>query len=339
MKFSEFQGNEWKGDPPILICHGDRYQSGEGLRKAREALLQDHPDAQVERFEVPETNLSEALDRYQTIGMWGETRVVEVHVEANPQGFWVPKQDRGADEREHLMRLARGEPSGNFLLLRCGMVHNSKWWKELLGLVFEVDATISKKGERAEAKAWLMAEASRRDLQISSDGREALLEKLGLKTGVLDNALTLMELSEEGSKRWGADEIQAFFISDTQSDAFDLAHALARKDLGACYQITDALFDRGKQVVELLGALRYHFRTLILLKTYHPIWGERKTQQTLRLYGDRFSQATRQAAGFSLPRLRQVYNELQRLDTVSKSSYGSERDHFESFVLRVFFGA
>jgi DNA polymerase III delta subunit len=100
-----------------------------------------------------------------------------------------------------------------------------------------------------------------------------------------------------------------------------------------------SIFDRGTMVVELLGGLRLQFRRLLLLKFHQGQWGRQTMASKLGIPPFFIDKTLQQVERFNLPHLRKVYNELYRLDKSSKSSSLGDRDLFEMFILRLFFGS
>lgn len=338
MKAHQFKSGSWDGSPPVLIASGDGYHTAEVLRKARKDLDERFPEALHEKLEGPGHRLGEAIDLYRTLGMWGETRVVEYHAETNPQGFWAPRHEtKGNDEQQHLLDCLEKEPTGNLLLIRCGAIRASNWFKVLKEKAFVVDCAAPKERKRDQA-TWLMAQAKEIDLEITQDGAYALLDRIGSNPGVLDNALALLDLSPDRNQRWGNLAIEKVFTRDTQSDVFSLAEALSSQDMKTSLQISSSLFDRGVQIVELLGGLRSQFRRLLQIKFNDGKWSREAITKELGIPSFAVEKNRQQASRFSLPRLKQIYNELHQLDRSIKSSSQNERDLFEVFIFRSFFG-
>jgi DNA polymerase III delta subunit len=338
LKAHQFQSGSWQGSPPVLIASGDGYHTAEVLNKARKGLEETFPEAIHEKLEAPARRLGEAIDLYHTHGMWGETRIVEFHAETNNQGFWAPKvENKGNDEQQHLLDCLEGEPSGNILLIRCGAIRASKWAKALKEKAFMVDCAVPKESRRDQT-AWIMGQGREIGLDITQDGAYALIDRIGNNPGVLDNALAMLDLSPNRHQRWGSMAIEKVFTRDTQSDVFRLAEALSSQDMKASLQVSTSLFDRGTQIVELIGGLRVQFKRLLQLKFNEGKWDKDAICRELGIPHFFVDKTRQQASRFSLPRLKQVYNELHRLDRSIKSSSQNERDLFEVFIFRCFFG-
>jgi DNA polymerase III delta subunit len=331
LKLHEFIKRGWDGTPPFLFTFGDTYQCAEVLRRAKESLFKLEGQWIEEKLESPR-GLAEALDLYQTLGMWRETRYIEIQIEDEFS------EKHFSTERARLLARAKSEPTGNVLLVRCATVKASAWLTELEQVCCVVDCHLGKTSKK-DLQLWLLSEAQERQLKLSSTGAYELLNRLGDQLGVLENALTLMELSNQAQQTWGPEQIQSFFSLETQSSVFELAEALSNQDLNRSLVLMNSLFDRGAKVVELLGALRNQFRRLLLLKFNQGQWSETTMLSQLRIPKFALEKTLRQAEKFNLPRLRKVYNELYHLDWSSKSSSERERDLFEMFILRLFFGS
>jgi len=310
------------------------------IRKARKGLEERFPGAIFEKLEGSAHRLGEAIDLYRTLGLWGETRIVEYHAEANPQGFWSPtngSSNKGNDEQQHLLDCLEGEPTGNVLLIRCGSLRASNWAKALKEKCFLVDCSVPKE-KSWELESWLRDQGRAIGLDITQDGAKALLERIGSNTGILDNALALLDLSPQRQQRWNAQAIEGVFTQDTQSDVFRLAEAISNLDMKTSLQVSASLFDRGTQIVELIGGLRLQFKRLLQIKFNEGRWDKETIAKELGIPSFFVDKTKQQASRFSLPRLKLVYNELHRLDRSIKSSSQNERELFEVFIFRCFFG-
>lgn len=338
MKAHQFKTASWDGSKPVLIASGDGYHTAEVVNKARKGLEERFPEAIYEKLEGPARRLGEAIDLYHTLGMWGETRIVEYQAETNQQGFWAPKTGtKGSDEQQHLLDCLEGEPNGNFLIIRCGSIRASNWAKAVKDKAFMVDCSVPKEKRRDQAD-WIMGQGREIGLDITPDGAYCLLDRIGANPGVLDNALAMLDLSPNRNQRWGSLAIEKVFTRDTQSDVFRLADALSNKDMKASLEVSHSLFDRGTQIFELLGGLRVQFKRLLQLKFNEGKWDKDAISKELGIPSFFVDKTKQQASRFSLPHLRQVYNELHQLDRSIKSSSQNERDLFEVFIFRCFFG-
>ena len=313
-----------------MFTYGDGYQCAEVFRRAKESSHREGEQWLDAKLEPPK-GLGEALDLYQTLGMWGELRFIEIQIEDEFS------ETKYSAERARLLACAKGEPTGNLLLIRCNTVKSSQWLTELEQYCCVVDCNLGKTS-RKNIQLWLLSEAQERELKLNSAGAYELIQRLGEQTGVLENALTLMELSSQTRQIWGPEQVQLFFSRETQSSVFDLTEALSNQDLNRSLVLMNGLFDRGAKVVELIGALRAQFRRLLLLKFNEGKWSPSTIATQLRIPPFVVEKTCRQAEKFNLPRLRKVYNELYQLDWSSKSSSERERDMFEMFILKLFFG-
>ena len=330
MKLHEFVKQGWNGTPPLLLTFGDGYQCAEVIRKAKENCHRQGEQWLDAKLEAPK-GLGDALDLYQTLGMWGELRCIEIQIEDEFS------ENKYPSERARLLACAKSEATGNILLIRCNAVKASQWLTELEQVCCVVDCNMGKTS-RKNLQLWLLSEAQERQIKLNSQGAYELITRLGEQMGVLENALTLMELSSQARQTWGPEQIQLFFSRETQSSVFDLTEALSNQDLTRSLSLMNGLFDRGAKIVELIGALRAQFRRLLLLKFHEGQWSPSTIATELRIPPFVVEKTCRQAERFNLPRLRKVYNELYRLDFSSKSSSERERDMFEMFILKLFFG-
>lgn len=328
MKLHDFYKLDWKGDPPILIAHGDGFHSAEVLQRAKSSLDKHIENALVEKLEAP-SGLGDALGLYMTHGLWGEQRIVELQLDKPIVG--------GADQ-DLLLAAVHGQNIGNVLLIRCSLLSPSQWLTSMSESACVVHCG-GAKVDRRDLRSWLIAMAEDRGLTLTYSGAVEMNSRLGDQAGVLENALTLMELSSQNALQWGEFQVREFFTKDTQSKVFDLADALAGQDLSRSLAIMASIFDRGIMVVELMGGLRMQFRRLLLLKENQGKWAHRELSRRLSIPPYFLEKTIRQAERFNLPRLRRVYNELYQLDWKSKRSSAGDRELFEMFILKLFFGS
>lgn len=329
MKLHDFYKLNWRGEPSIVVAHGDGFHSAEVIQRAKAALEECLDGALFEKLESP-SGLGEALDLYFTHGLWGEQRVVELQLDKVVAG--------ASGDQERLFQAAQRENVGNVLLIRCPLLPSSQWLNSLGESACVVHCGGTKVDKR-DLRSWLIAAAEERGLALSYSGAVEMNSRLGDQAGVLENALTLMELSSQKVVQWGELQVREFFTKDTQSKVFDLADALAGQDLNRSLAIMTSIFDRGTMVVELMGGLRMQFRRLLLLKQNQGKWARSELPKRLGIPPYFLEKTMRQAERFNLPHLRRVYNELYQLDWKSKHSSAGDRDLFEMFILKLFFGS
>jgi DNA polymerase-3 subunit delta len=328
LKFYDFKPDSWNASNPLFIAAGDTYHSTEITEQVKKFLLEKQDDLIHEKMESPTHQLSDAVERYETFGLWGESRLVDLKLD----------QAKFKDEeKDLLLKTAQGEETGNFLIIRCPGIQSSNWLKELKQHVFYVDCQIGKT-QKNELRQWLVATAANRGLMIDKGGAFEMIQRLGDSVGVLENALILLELSNQNQKNWDAGAISEFFFQETQNNAFDLADALSNRDLKRSLNLAESIFQKGGQIVELIGALRLQFRRLLMLKLHQGQWNRQTTIQKLGIPPFFYDKTLQQANRFVLPKLKKIYTELYNLDRDSKMLSLNEKDIFEMFILRLFFG-
>jgi len=328
LKFYDFKPDTWQGAPPIFLAAGDTYHSNEIVDQARKALHQNHEDMVVEKMESPTHQLSDAVERYETFGLWGEVRLIDIRLD----------QSKFSDsDKELFLKVSKSEPTGNFMLVRCASLTTSNWLKELKENIFFVDCHLGKTSKN-ELNQWLISTAATRGLMVDRQGARELIARLGDSVGVLENALILMELSNQSQRNWDANAVADFFFQETQANAFDLAEALSNRDLKKSLKLADNTFQKGGHILDLIGALRLQFKRLLMLKLHQGQWNRQTTIEKLGIPPYFFDKTQKQADRFVLPKLKKIYTELYNLDRDSKMLSLNERDLFEMFILRLFFG-
>jgi len=173
---------------------------------------------------------------------------------------------------------------------------------------------------------------------MDSSGAYEMVKRLGNAVGVLENALILMELSSQSQLHWDAKAISCFFLQETQNNAFELAEALSNRDLKKSLNLADKTFQMGGHIIDLIGALRLQFKRLLMLKLHGGQWNRQTTLEKLGIPPYFLDKTQKQADRFILPKLKKIYAELYNLDRDSKMLSLNEKDLFEMFILRLFFG-
>lgn len=319
MLFSAFQEKGWDGRPPILILGGDAYLSAGAIEQARNRLLEKEPGLVLERVEYPEQDFSRALELFTLYGLWGGKREVE-----------FSGDDLSAAQRQALLKLAPEYAGDNFLLVRLSSWKS--WMEELPDCVLAVNCAAPK--WRREFRQWLLAEAGKRRLKLTAGGAEEMLERLGETLGVLENGLTLMELSGDKTPVWDEGAVGAFFSKETEADIFQYAEAMAGRNLKRSLDGIKEFLDWGKPVPELIGGLRYYIRALIMMKM-HADWSADDAWQRLKIRRDKYQVMSMHAGRYQLSQLKKMFTELYKLDRDSKMS-GRDKDLLEMFTLRLF---
>jgi len=147
LKFYEFNPESWNGTPAIFLAAGDPYHSAEIAEQAKLHLIAQNEGILVEKMESPTHQLSDAVERYETYGLWGETRLVELKLDLNKfsdadKALWT--------------KVAAAEPTGNFLIVTCSSIASSKWLKDLSQHLYFVDCQLGKTNAK-ELNQWLIA--------------------------------------------------------------------------------------------------------------------------------------------------------------------------------------
>ena len=327
MKFYDFKPETWNGSPQLFLASGDAYHSTEIVDQAKRYLIEKNSEMILEKMETPTHQLCDAVERYETFGLWGEIRLIDIKLEQNKF------KD---DDKELLLKTATAEPTGNFLIIRCPHINASNWLKELKQHIFFVDCNLGKT-QKSELRQWLIQTAANRGLMIDRGGSQEMIQRLGDSVGVLENALVLLELSSQNQKNWDAKAISEFFFQETQNNAFDLPDALSNRDLKRSLHLAENIFQKGGHVLELIGALRIQFKRLLMLKLHQGQWNRQTTIQKLGIPPFFYDKTLQQANRFVLPKLKKIYTELYNLDRDSKMLSLNEKDIFEMFILRLFF--
>lgn len=325
MKFKDFSVDAWRGKSDIVLAAGESYQSAEVISKIKSSIKDSNENFIFEKFEAPQSQLVDALEQYSVYGLWGEKRVIEF-IQDGP----LLKADQ-----DSLQNLKGG--TGNYLLIRTAALQKTNWLEKTNSPITFIDCKQERR-TKTELRIWLGEEAQKRGLKITKDALFEMINRLGEQTGVLENSLTLMELSKDAHITWNQEKLQEFFFRETHQSVFELTDALANQDLKKSLNLLQRFFERDVKIVELIGGLRNQLKKLILLKFHQGKWSRTTAMKELAIPSFVYEKTLRQVEKFNVPRLKKIYMELYNLDRDSKigKTY-REKDLFEMFVLKLFF--
>lgn len=332
IKFREFKAKELQEPPRVFIAFGDAFQTSEALKKIKAYLTEQFPDIQHEKVSHPEGTFANALEKLTVFGLFGEKRCIEYVSEKE----LLKGSGKDFNEQEALQNLEIDSENENFLLLRLPKINKSKFLDAIDNKFFLVDCSIEKL-KKSELKTIIVNQATDRGLKLSQEGAYALIDRMGDSLNQCEQALTLMELSNDAEQFWGREQVEQFFVEELQNGVFDLTDALAELNLKKSLHLIGWFLNRGTQVVELIGVMRAQFRRILFLKENINKWSEREGIQNLALPPFLYKKTLKQSEKFNLQKLKKIYTELYLLDKNCKSSKSSDKDLMEMFILRLFF--
>ena len=110
--------------------------------------------------------------------------------------------------------------------------------------------------------AWILEEASRAGLKISSEAARWLAEAVGNDLGVLFATLQKLSLMKKGGGVVTVEDAEAAVIPFSWKSVFDLTNAVGERDLPLALKLFRRMSAAGESPVGLLALLGRHFRIL-----------------------------------------------------------------------------
>jgi len=115
--------------------------------------------------------------------------------------------------------------------------------------------------------AWLVAEASRRELELDRDAAGLLVERMGESTVRLGNELDRLALWAGGSGRVGRDDLEAMVADTSEEVAWALSDALVAGDAAAAMRAAERLAGQGESVTGLIYQAAKRLRAACAART------------------------------------------------------------------------
>lgn len=105
---------------------------------------------------------------------------------------------------------------------------------------------------------WIKAEAERRDIRMTDEAVDQLLDLTGSDLGMLHSEIEKIASFVDPGSKVDAGAIKDILYAGAEYSAFDLTNALSKKDKKAVFRIYEHL---GRQLGDemLLGALNFHY--------------------------------------------------------------------------------
>lgn len=233
----------------------------------------------------------------------------------------VTLTDYAADLGDVAKYLASPAPGSTLLVVSASMTPNLK---KIVALSEVVDCNRLDAGYLAQ---WAIRRAAAYGRTMTADAANALVTRLGRDmTRIVVELEKLVDYCDEKIDVAAVDEQ---VVADPEFRIFELSSAIAEKNRAKALAYTDALVADGNQPTALIGMLYNHFRRM-LFAALNPDSDTLAAQLKVKEYA--ITVALRQARGFRLVRLKELFDKLCFYDAAIKAGEMSDRNALYTFV-------
>ncbi len=184
-------------------------------------------------------------------------------------------------------------------------------------------ASITKPDLR-EIRQWVKSEFARRDLSITPDDCDYLIERndgsLQNMVGEIEKIALLTQAQKKGSV--GRDAIEAIGSSDLKGSIFDMVDALSKKNVQEAYRLLDLLLIQRQPIQLISFMLARHIRQLIAAKDLGGTEAIIKRMKVIPFVANKLHY---QAKNFTFDALEYLYQECYESDLAVKTSKIQDR--------------
>jgi len=311
-RYEEFKQKVAQGKvaPVYVFCEREEYFFAEGVRLLQEKVLgAGEAEFNYQQFYGDETDAGQIVNAALTAPMLGRRRLIVVReAQALPDQEWRKLADyaRNPADSSVLVLLAYGLRAGN------GKIKPLASLAEVVSCypLFE-----------NQAVGWMIGQARQRGYRMSRAAAERLLEQVGGKLQDVSRQLDKIFSYLSREKVIDCQVVELVCDRLRQDKLYDLAQAVARRDLEASLKVLHHLLAQGEAVVTIVGMLASCLRQLWQIRCYLE-QGEPPAEvaRRLQLTTSRQKQVLRQAQAFTRAELEHFMGRLLALDRKFKTS-------------------
>ncbi|MBI4725682.1 DNA polymerase III subunit delta [candidate division TA06 bacterium] len=243
--------------PAYCFVGEEEYLKGLYIRKIAGAFLGTNVEHGLEVVYGSETDAKDIIDRAQSLGIFAEKRALVVReVDAlSPQS------------RKILLEHLGSEPSPDVCLVLSSFKLDAKtaFYQELQ----ERTVFVSFDSLKSESLVnWVMAKAKELGCRISLASAQLLIQITGQSLGLLEQELLKISTFLEGrpDREIKPDHIKMLAGDTSEVGGFELAEALAKKDLKQSLALFHKMLRTGEDPVKMLSGINHKFNTLWRVK-------------------------------------------------------------------------
>lgn len=243
--------------PAYCFVGEEEYLKGLYIKKIAGAFLGRNVEHGMEIVYGSDTDAKEIIDRSQSLGIFAEKRVLVVReVDA-----LSPKSRKLL--LEHLGR----EPSPDTCLILCSFKLDAKtaFYRELQENTIFVSFDSLKADNLVN---WITTKAKELGCRISVPAAQFLIQLSGQGLGLIEQELLKLSAYLEGSsdREIKSEHIKMLAGDTGEVGGFELAEALAKKDLKQSLALFHKMLGTGEDPVRMLSGINHKFNTLWRVK-------------------------------------------------------------------------
>ena len=243
--------------PAYCFVGEEEYLKSIYIRKIAGAFLGSGLEHGLEVVYGSETDAKEIIDRSQSLGIFAEKRVLVVK-EADALS---PKSRKVM--LEHLGR--EQSPDTCLILSSFKLDPKSAFYRDLQENTIFVSFDCLKSESLAE---WVMQKARELGCKITIASAQLLIQITGPSLGLLEQELLKLSAYLEGKpdREIKPDHIKLLAGDTSEVGGFELAEALAKKDLKQSLALFHKMLRTGEDPVKMLSGINHKFNTLWRVK-------------------------------------------------------------------------
>lgn len=315
--------------PPVLLLVGEETLLAEEIVRRLCRLIEggESTGGCVDRFDGAESGLPAVIDAASTGSLFAARRIVAV---TGAENLSAPV---GSPELEMLRKyLEDPSPQVVLVFVAQSVKRNQQPFKALV-----------KKAEVVECEplrgpalhGWIAARLRERGFAAAPGVAERVEELLGRDLRTIRNSVEKVMLYCAERKRVEIADLHAVLGVLREHTVWELTDALARRDAGASLTLLSRLLDEAKAPEMIIGALRFQYRQLLILKDLMQRGAPQRQLAERAGIKFRFDRAAAQAKAFRLAELHDIYKSLFDLENSIKSAAVEARWLFERLVLQI----
>ncbi|MBM3284415.1 MAG: DNA polymerase III subunit delta [Candidatus Aminicenantes bacterium] len=343
MAFSYLLGEEIREDRlfPCFLLHGEEtYLADEFIRQLKETVLS--PEGQgfnIERYDLEETRWADIIDVARTVPFFFSPRRLIV-VEAAADGL----SELSSVEESILKDYFRSPSSRTVLVvILAGKARKSHPLVRFF-LKLPASSVLIKEIRPLKEEAlhiWVDRRLAERGKQATSEAKRRLMEIAGTDLRKVANELEKIANFASEKKLIELDDVNQVCDWIKTIATWELSNSLEKADCEQCLLVLNQLFKEGVKEEYILSTVANFFRDILAAKVWlrenrgkkdifarlHPF-----IQPSFSIYPVRFREFFALVEEFSAEELGAIIAELERVDSLIKTSDASLQPLLEAFI-------
>lgn len=181
--------------------------------------------------------------------------------------------------------------------------------------------------------AWIEQEAARHHATIERDAEMYLIDACGDDLWRLSHEI---EKCASYDKKITKDRAQLLVPMTAEGRVFDALSALAEGNTKKAAEHFYALLKEGEDWAKMLGAVAFHFRSMVRVRSLLDLgWEKEQMQKELGMHPFALQKAIGYARGATMDTLTKTYRMLAKADQALKTGKMTAEEFFERLLLNV----